>query len=158
MNFNAAIVDAHKQKYPNSCIPSAVELVLKLKGRVDKDYFELQDAWKFKSDGNFSDFHNQCLFGLRFIQLFNLTRGATFPLGELFNKINTELEANRYVVISLGHPTQGWHMYIIYKKDNLEFAAFSKNGEQTISTNKIRQIVTGMGGTDILTYQDEENY
>ena len=40
------IVDQHEQKSRNSCVPSSVEIVLKLLGRVKLDYYDLQKGWK----------------------------------------------------------------------------------------------------------------
>lgn len=41
--LNPAVLGQHVQKYAKSCVPMAVELVLKLMGEVNIDYYELQD-------------------------------------------------------------------------------------------------------------------
>jgi len=48
MNFDKSLIDNHEQKYQCSCIPSAVEMVLKLIGKVGTDYYELQESWDNK--------------------------------------------------------------------------------------------------------------
>ena len=40
--FELRIIDAHRQLYGMSCIPSSVEMVLKLLGRVPISYYDLQ--------------------------------------------------------------------------------------------------------------------
>ena len=55
MNLDQEIIKAHKQKYEYSCIPSAIEMVLKLLRKVGIDYYDLQDEWDNKKTGNFSD-------------------------------------------------------------------------------------------------------
>jgi hypothetical protein len=54
--FNRNIIDAHKQLYGVSCIPSSVEMVLKLLGQVPVSYYDLQMQWQNKLDGSFRDF------------------------------------------------------------------------------------------------------
>jgi len=46
MNPNQAIIGRHDQLFDWSCIPMAVELVLKLVGRMPPDSFELQKLWR----------------------------------------------------------------------------------------------------------------
>ena len=151
--FDEKIIDAHKQAYGMSCIPSSVEMVLKLLGRVPASYYRQQDAWKNKADGNFSNFDGKTVEGITFHKQFGLDRNDKFPLARLFATIDAELAAGRFVIISLAS-SGGWHMYLIYAKDaDGDFLAVSKVGEKTVKTDHVKQIVTKMKGTDILTYE-----
>jgi|SRR5208283_4293444 len=83
MSFDDTIIHAHKQKYIFSCIPSAVEMILKLLRKVPVNYYDLQDAWQNKCDGNFNDFDGKVVEGVKFHQKFNTRdhpRGPSFPL------------------------------------------------------------------------------
>ena len=151
--FDEKMIDAHKQAYGMSCIPSSVEMVLKLLGRVPASYYEQQEAWKNKADGNFSNFEGKTIAGVTFHKQFGLDRNDKFPLARLFATIDAELAAGRFVIISLAS-SSGWHMYLIYGKDaEGDFLAVSKVGEKTIKADHIKKIVTQMKGTDILTYE-----
>ncbi len=151
--FNRQIVDAHEQRYGMSCIPMSIEMVLKLLGRVQSDYYELQNPWKEKADGNFRDFDGKTLKGVTFHQQFDLPRNDQFPLAKLFETIDRELKAGRFVIVSLSSGS-GWHMYVIYDEDvDGDFLAVSKLGAKTIETQHVKKIITRMKGTDIMTYE-----
>ena len=45
MELDERIVQKHEQLSCYSCIPMAVDLILKLLGRVTPDYLELQNEW-----------------------------------------------------------------------------------------------------------------
>lgn len=151
--FDRKVIDQHAQRYGMSCIPSAVEMVLKLLGREPESYYELQDAWKEKSDGNFSNFDNKTLRGVTFHQQFNLPRNEQFPLTQLFQRIDSELKAGRFVIVSL-QSGNGWHMFVIYDEDaEGDFMAVSKNGKDTSEANHLKNTIKRMKGTDIMTYE-----
>lgn len=59
------IVDQHEQKYNLSCIPSTVELILKLLNRVPVDYYKLQDEWQNRNDGSFTNFDGRTIEGIQ---------------------------------------------------------------------------------------------
>jgi TPR repeat protein len=151
--FDRKIIDAHEQRYAMSCIPSSVEMVLKLLGRVPASYYEQQDAWKNKADGSFHNFDGKTIEGVTFYQKFTQAHGTQFPLEELFAAIDSELEAGRYVIIGLpaGGDTHDW---VIYDEDAKgEFLAVSKGGAPTIENNHVRKTITDMKGTDIGVYK-----
>jgi len=152
MTFNKDIIDEHKQISQFSCIPSAVEMILKLLNKIKINNYELQTSWNNKRDGSFSDFDNKKLHGLLFKRHFALPRDDNFPIKDLFTKIDDELENNRYVIVSIANLT-GWHMYIIYEKINDEYLSFSKNQNNTIYKPDVKNIIIQMEGTDILTYE-----
>ena len=155
--FDRSIVDRHEQRYTLSCIPSCVELVLKMLHRVDADYYDEQEAWQNKRDGSFGNYNNRELFGLRFRNAFyEHPREPSFPLTELFARIDAELDEGRFVIISLAS-NAGWHMYVIHARANNEFQAVSKasppDGSTTIDVDRVKAMVVAMGGTDILIYE-----
>lgn len=151
--YDKSIIDKHIQKYEISCIPSAVEMILKLIEKIPVDSFDLQDDWQNKQDGSFGDFNEQTICGVTFKQEFTEPRGNNFPMDGLFERIDQELQDGRFVCVSLCS-TGGWHMYIIHGKISNEYASFSKRGQQTIEENNVLQIITQMKGTDILTYSE----
>jgi len=156
--IDRSILDQHEQKYQLSCIPACVELVLKQLKKVAPDYYEQQEAWQNKSDGSFGNYNEHELFGLRFRNLFSeYPRDAAFPLADLFARIDAELDAGRFVIISL-RSTSGWHMYVVHSRTNGEFESVSKAspppGTTTIEENRVKAVVSHMGGTDILVYED----
>ena len=150
--FDRQIVDKHEQRFGMSCIPMSIEMVLKLLGRVPADYYELQNPWKEKADGNFRNFDAKPIKGVTFHQQFDLPRNDQFPLARLFETIDRELKAGRFVIVSLTSGS-GWHMYVIYDEDaDGDFLAVSKIGARTIETQRVKKTITRMKGTDIMTY------
>ncbi|MHA3773919.1 hypothetical protein ACXR0O_20500 [Verrucomicrobiota bacterium sgz303538] len=143
--FDRRIIDAHKQLFPLSCIPSAAEMVLKLLGRVPDSYRDLQLAWQNKSDGCFRDFHNKTFAGVTF----KYTAG---PTDKLLEAIHSELHAGRFVVVGLRNPG-GWHSWVIYDEDvSGEFLAVSKDRGRTIEERHVKKAILQSGGTDLGTY------
>lgn len=152
--FNREVVDAHQQRYGMSCIPMSVEMVLKLLGRVPQQFYELQDAWKEKADGNFSDFDGKSIKGVTFHKQFGSARNNQFPFEKLFATIDSELKAGRFVIVSLASSQVSWHMYVIFNEDpNGDFVAVSKIGSRTIDAKQVKATIRRMQGTDILTYE-----
>ena len=151
--FSRQIADTHKQLYGMSCIPMSIEMVLKLLERAPASYYDLQNPWKNKADGNFRDFNGKTIEGVTFHQQFDLERNDQFPLAKLFETIDRELKAGRFVIVSLVSGS-GWHMYVIYDEDaEGDFLAVSKIGSQTIEANQVKKTITSMKGTDIMTYE-----
>ena len=155
--YDKKIVDTHEQLYRLSCIPSCVEIILKLSNLVPVSYYDQQHLWKNKRDGSFSDYDNKEIEGLLFSRQFAHARGNEFPLQELFQTVEAELKENRYVAVSIANAS-GWHMYIIYDIDTTgNFLSVSKNHKDTIYqdsmlTGSVKGAVSAMRGTDILTY------
>jgi hypothetical protein len=157
--FDRKIVNEHRQLFDSSCIPMTIELVLKLTGREPVGYFGLQQAWQDKTNGSFADFDGKTLSGLTFHRRFTDPRNKDFPLKRLFGVIDKELNAGRYVIVSLQSGANQWHMHVIYGKDaNGDFVAITKSGSkatgaQTVVVKHVKDILTKMNGTDILTYE-----
>jgi len=149
------IVSQHQQLDDCSCIPMAVELVLKLLGRVPADFYGLQLEWHNRKDGSFDAFDGRTISGVQFRLQFRLPRDDRFPLDDLFLTIENELKAGRYVIVSLAMPGGGWHMFVIHERlPSGEFRAVSRvhGRTETLIIDQVREIVKGMNGTDILTY------
>ncbi len=147
-------INQHKQLFQNSCIPSAVEFVLKQLGRVNTEYYSLQSKWGDRKDGNFADFDGKELYGIKFRRCFGQTRNSNFPLKDLFTTISEELNAGHFVIISLYSPTS-WHIYVIYEETDNTFKAVSKggaDGTDTIEEHNVKTRVIEMQGTDLLLY------
>ena len=89
INFDKEIIDKHIQKYPYSCIPSCVEMVLKLLNKVNLGYYKLQDTWKNNKNGSFHNFDKNIIKGITFHHEFNMDRGADFPIEKLTKRLKT---------------------------------------------------------------------
>jgi hypothetical protein len=153
-NLDRKIVDNHYQLYDLSCIPSCVEIILKLLHRVPANYYDLQQSWQNKPDGSFADFNNRTIHGLTFHIAYNLPRDNKFPLANLFSTIAQEISQGHYVAVSIENPS-GWHMYVVYDMDvSGEFLAVSKYDKDTILRSDLKKVITAMKGTDILFYRD----
>ena len=151
--FDGSIIDSHAQLYEMSCIPSSVEMVLKLLGRVPASDYDLQNEWKNKSDGSFQNFDGKSVNGVTFHLQFWLPRNDDFPLEKLFAAIHSELKEGRFVIAGLASGG-GWHNWVIYDEDsNGEFLAVSKFAGKTIREKHVKAVIARMKGTDIGTYE-----
>ena len=153
-SFDRRIVDAHEQRYMMSCIPSGVEMVLKLLGRVPRSYYGLQTAWRNKADGSFQNFDGKTFEGVTFHhKFFTEPHGFQFPLSSLFETIDRELKAGRYVAVGLARGGDV-HSWLIYDEaPDGEFLAVSKFGPWTIEQRHVKRAIARMQGTDIGTYE-----
>ncbi len=146
------VLAEHKQLSLYSCIPMAVEFVLKLLEKLPREDFRLQKAWNDRKDGSFSDFDGWKFDDIKFTRRFPQPRDDSFPLDGLFSTIENELASGRYVIVSLGVPPH-YHNYVIYNRlPNGEFDAVTK-GQNPEQINDVRARVSNMKGTDILTYE-----
>lgn len=155
MNIDKEIVNSHEQKYRFSCIPSAVEIVLKLLKRVDHDYYELQHSWDDRTDGSFADFDGKTVRGLTFkVPKSGSPRASSFPLETLFATIDQELGSGRFIIVSLPEGSD-WHMYVIYDKLNDDYEAITKkyDAQNTFYINDVKKRIMSAQGTDILVYE-----
>ena len=148
-------INKHSQIFGYSCIPSSIEMVLKLNRKVDANFYNYQKIWENKMDGTFANFDGLLLNGIRFHQKFNLKRDANFPFDDLFTTIDKELSESRYVIVSLPSG-YGWHMFVItHKLPNGEFVAYSKDGDKNLIETNVKQVIKSVNGTDIMTYREE---
>lgn len=152
------IIDQHQQITRRSCVPSAVEMILKLLGKVNSDYYDLQNSC---TNGHFSNFDGQTISDVIFHRVNLAARGHDFPYDQLFSIIDQELASNRYVMISLlGMSSEGarFHAYVIYDidpqtNDYLTVTKASQNGIYvTQFESDIKSRVREIQGTDILLY------
>jgi hypothetical protein len=152
MKLDERIIENHRQLSGYSCIPMAVELILKLLGRASPDSLALQTEWNDRRSGSFSDFDGRIEKGVRFTRQFPQQRDDKFPLDRLFATIEDELAHGRYVAVALQVPG-GWHNYVLYNQlPDGEFEAVTK-GRCPERITDVKQQVRDMNGTDILTYE-----
>ena len=150
-NFKT-IIDNHKQLYTNSCISSAIELVLKLMGVVDQNYYKLQKQYNNRVDLSFANF-SKTIQGIKFEQKFCVPRDQNFPFDKLFAEIDNRINKRQFTIISLQN-MNNYHMFVITDKlENGEYRAFSKNMKNTLERNTVMSDVHKMNGTDILIYE-----
>ena len=156
LNLNPVVLNGHIQLYPNSCVPMAIELVLKLMNKVAIDYYELQ-----KEKCNVSrwggDFNNRIFSGTQINLEFDIDRGPNFPLNELFEKISSELDSGRFVNCAVKPDgSSSYHAYIIYGiNDEGEFLGISIDYEKSPEyINDMKARLTKEQGSDILTFKN----
>ena len=131
---HSAVID-HKQIYPLSCIPSAIEMILKWLNRVPESYYELQDEWNNKKV-TFRNFIKEPIKEVEFKGKFlNYDKPcATFPFDELFETIDKELAQCKCVLVMLPNPKNQKHIWIIYDNKTCDYQAFTK---YIVNNNKI---------------------
>lgn len=169
MGINFNIIKLHKQIAQNSCVPMSVECVLKLTGIVRPDFFEFQnDPQKIGTSNWVKGFmypeeKPKVLFNRQFLPTDlgqSENRGDYFMSNlfhKLFDTIDKELENKRFVIITLDSGPN-YHNYIVYDRENdstyklLTF--FHGNPNPFTSSVNLKQRVSQMGGTDILTYEE----
>lgn len=157
------IIDKHEQIHEGTCTPSAVEMILKLEGKVEFDFYELQNKFAFHNGANYNELVGEH-YGLFFTQKFSMDRNNQFPIFDLFNEIEKELKLERYVSISLfeGVSLDGkyhcFHNYIIYDNQNNDFQAITRifKDNNPRFEFQVKKRVLSMKGTDILVYEKIE--
>ncbi|MCD6162529.1 MAG: hypothetical protein J7K40_08980 [candidate division Zixibacteria bacterium] len=152
MAYDKTIIDIHRQIDEYSCIPSSVEMILKLLGKMQINDYQLQNEWRNNKKGSFNSFNGRTLQGLKFDLKFSNPRNSDFPIDSLFETIDNELDSGGMVIVSLQQGSN-WHMYIIHEKANGEYKAFSKSLIKTIEIEDVRATIERMQGTDILIYR-----
>jgi len=131
-------------------------MVLKLLGKVNKDYYDLQDETGNKST-SFNQFDGRIVKGLQFSRIYNpnLSKPSTeYPrLESIFNTIDSELASGRYVMVSLLTPRKNFHIQVIHAKSDDDYLAFSKSGGKTIDyPHSVKARMRGMNVADIMIY------
>lgn len=154
LELDANIIKNHKQKYANSCVPMAIELVLKLNKVVTMSYYDLQKEKKNFPRG-FSEFDGKTINNVKISLDFKINRDQNFPLEDLFNKIQKELDKGRYVTCAWKDELmQSYHAYVIYGYEDDEFLAlttdFGRSEYEYITDMKTR--LKDIYGSDILTF------
>ncbi len=172
VNVTEADIRGHCQVTPISCVPMAIECILKLLNLMPMNDFVLQyDPTK---SGNSNWIHNGFSYPftnpiVQFSREFLLSdiglpdRGPHFMnkyYKPLFKTIDGELINGRYVFISLQSaptPTE-WHMEVIFQKVNINayktVTFYHGNPDPVIyDSQDLRKRVADMEGTDIITYK-----
>lgn len=150
--YDWLILDQHRQLDSPSCIPSGVEMVLKLEHREPVDFFELQKQWGNKTDGTFGNFDGRAIDGLTFHRQFFRPRDDHFPMDELFGAIDRELDSGRFVIVSLAWGTEYHMCLIVDHTPSGEYRTVTKSGPTTLELIDTKARIQAMKGTDILTY------
>jgi len=155
LSLNPLVMNSHSQKYENSCVPMGVEFVLKLTNQVGTNFYDLQDE-----KGNTSrwggDYHNRQISQTIITQEFNIDRGHSFPLNDLFSRIHQELKDGRFVNCAWKpENAPNFHAYIIYGFGDNEFYAFTKyhRNNQVDYIYDMKSRLTAIQGSDILTFR-----
>ncbi len=139
MKLNDEILKIHEQKYPWSCVPSAVEMVLKLHGIIEPNDFYLQKRFSEESigGGHIVDFFNQDNKIIKFYQK------VYDDIDEYFKVIKEELLTNhKYVIIPLPTDNGNYHAYVVYDYSEKEgFKIFSRdyNNNEIINENNMEE-------------------
>jgi len=166
MWINHKIIDVHQQKFANSCVPSGVEIILKLEGIINPNSFFLQETYGNNSRGG-DDFHDKIFSNgnlrIKFLKVL-------LPnLSDIFHRIDAELNNHRYVLIPLktspdGDPNWTCHVHLVYDfAENGEYKNVTKlhglptiweSNTKTRFTANFNQEINGpMRGIDFLVYE-----
>lgn len=154
LDLNGVVLNSHSQKYSNSCVPMGIELVLKLMGQAEKDYYELQDE-KGDTPSWGGDYDNKTIKGTLIKMNFDILRGTSFPLDDLFKTIYKEINAGRFVNCAWRkNSTDPYHAYVIYGYEGAEFLAITKyhNNAAVFYIDDMKSKLTSIQGSDILTF------
>ncbi len=169
MVINHQLIAQHKQIHEDSCVPMSVECVLKLLGLMRQGDFSFQYDPSKSGQSNW-------VKGLRYpainpIVEFNREfmlsdygvssdRGQHFMENyffKLFERIDEELNHNRFVIISLSSGYNRWHNEVIFEKigesDYKTLTFYHRTDGVQILTHKLKERVQQMEGTDILVYK-----
>ncbi|MFH1974568.1 MAG: hypothetical protein ABIJ52_03280 [Pseudomonadota bacterium] len=123
MWINKKIIDTHQQIFNNSCVPSGVEMILKLEGIMNPNSYLIQETYGDNSRSG-DDFDNKIFANVNLKIKFH--KILLLSLADIINKIDSELNDNRYVLIPLktspdGDPNWTCHVHLVYD--------FAENGE-----------------------------
>jgi len=154
LNLDQDVLDNHIQKYPNSCVPMCIELVLKLMGKVGVDYYELQDE-KGDIPRWGGEYDKKIIHDTQITMEFNKLRGPGFPLNDLFDKICQEIDAGRFVNCAWRPSgSVNYHAFVIYGYEGDEILSLTKyyNNNQIDFINDMKTKLINIQGSDILTF------
>jgi hypothetical protein len=169
MWINRKIIDNHQQKFTNSCVPSAVEMILKLEGIMNPNSYFLQEA--YGNNPRCGDDFDKKIFtnGNLKIKFYKILLPS---LKNIFDCIDSELNDNRCVLIPLKTSPDGancWtcHVHVVYDfSADGEYKTLTKlPGQDTIDvtdtrtrfTKNYNEMITRLPehrlGIDFLTYE-----
>lgn len=118
------VVDAHHQQYKKSCSPSIIEILLKLEGKVQSDYYTQQRTYKNQNVG--LDFARE-----KTIEKVTFHQHVIDTDGPFINRVQDELNAGHFVGIYALNPgsTTDYHGWIVVGIQNDELILRSKCSE-----------------------------
>lgn len=93
----------HRQKYENSCFSSAIEIVLKLTGKISEDATSIQDMFNESIDFENDEQRNYFIknYKICFHKSFGRETIGNFSFPRLESKINEQIDFNNFVILSL---------------------------------------------------------
>jgi hypothetical protein len=146
------VLNNHSQINANSCVPMSIELALKLMGKVNYDYFDLQNEDPLRK--NFKLFDNCKISGVKFSHHYNYNRDDKFPIDNLIEDIKSEIDNDKFVICAYGSNNL-YHGYVIYGYDENELFAITKyhEGPSEFYPEFINDMTTRLkkiNGSDIL--------
>jgi hypothetical protein len=115
MILNEDILKKHRQLFENSCVPSSVEMVLKLEGIYEADTFDIQNRYGNKPISG--DYFDREIYrkGNKAIKF---RKRIFIYLPSLFEAVKNELRNKRFVIVPLLTSIQGnylmYHTHVIY--------------------------------------------
>ena len=68
--------------------------------KVPVDYYDLQPEWKNSADGSFAQFNGRKIGAVKFAAHFQLPRDDSFPVNDLFKKIDEEILSGGLVAMN----------------------------------------------------------
>lgn len=170
MQIDRSILNNHRQLYRTSCVPSTVEMLLKIEGIIDPSSFMLQEKYGDNNPRSGDDFDNKCFPGTNKTIKFHK---VLLPcLEQIFARIDSELNAGRCVLIPLKTSEEGqpWmcHQHILYDfSPTGEYKTFTRlfgfadiipiDNARTRFINNFKEMesrpIDSRNGTDFLTYE-----
>lgn len=155
-----AIIEGHHQKYRHSCSPSLIEMLLKIQGKVNADYYDLQHKYKDTNVG-LEVFDGQTIEGLTFHK-HDESKDGTFA-----DRIQAEWKNGRlFAAYTLNDgSTTDYHGWIIVDLSGDEVPLRSKysecgRGEGRVTAKSILFLSKAKPPkiTDLLFYVNEETH
>jgi hypothetical protein len=116
MKIDKNILDIHRQIFATSCVPSAVETILKIEGILDPFSYCLQEIFGDQNPRSGADFADKTFTKKNLkIKFRQLSFGS---LKETFDCIDSELNDNRCVIVPLktspdSADSQTYHAYVV---------------------------------------------
>lgn len=170
MQLNKNLIKGHKQVTHDSCVPMSVELVLKLEGLMPINDFSFQNDspkignshWVKNPRLKYPDISPKVIFDREFMNSDlglpeHTDEALANNLGPTLKRIDEELEAGRYVIISVKSGPTTTHNIVVYNKidnSNYDTVTFHHTSDDPlIQSENLREKIIERKGTDIITYE-----
>jgi hypothetical protein len=165
--LNENLISEHYQFAHGSCIPSMIEVVLKLEGIIDIDDFRFQsDKSKWWDSSWIDDLNlkNSEEKSLIFKRHFEEPRGSNWLnkfRNTFFSLIDEELSMGRFIIVIMNSGQGNYHPEIIYsKKKSYIYYTFTFHAQDSLNVNGMykyeqdlfQRVIVQMEGTALYTY------